>query len=140
MDFIKNWFIALDRSKLIAMILSLCAAYSVGLAVTFYEKGKHNGINETISKMQLATAKALEKERLDEQVRTKYAVIWASELAKTIALLSSKEREESEHAKELALESHRGDDCNLTDNELHYYQALARGTAPQVAELSAHSP
>lgn len=135
-----QWILALDRSKLIAMVLSLVAAYSVGLSVTFYEKGKYNGINETISKMQIATAKALEKERVEEQERTKYAIIWAGELAKTIALLSQKEQEEGNHAKELATESDRGDECNLTSNELFYYQTLARGTAPKASELPVHSP
>lgn len=135
-----QWILALDKSKLIAMVLSLVVAYSVGLATTFYERGKHNGINETISKMQIATAKALEKERVEEQERTKYAIIWASELAKTIAMLSQREKEEGDHAKELAIESNRGSECDLTSNELLYYQALARGTSPKASELSLHSP
>ena len=93
-------------------------------------KGKATGIEQTLSKMEIATVQALQEQIRKQGIETAHAVQWASEVSKEINKLKEKEVQDAKTAEQLANESGRTSDCQLSDSELLFYQSLVKGTNP----------
>lgn len=104
------------------------AVLAIGALLSYGHSRYNAGIKNCQDQYASSIAEYEKKIRKDERQRAEKALKQEADVSKRLAQLSDGKRIKEDEARRLARESNRTSECNLSNNELLYYEEAVRST------------